>query len=115
LYPKQPTDLNHWLAQPPLKVGINSENAWRVLLRLPTETVVAAYITFDHLNEAKDVINEMKTVDVTWTAIDTRTEDKMLSADGNIVSPIGYPVQPDQTYWSPFRNAPAHEETFLQM
>lgn len=57
----------------------------------------------------------MNRVDVTWAAIYTGTEDEMLSADGNVVSPIGYPVQPDQTYWSPFRNSTSHEETFLTM
>ena len=39
----------------------------------------------------------------------------MLSADGDVVSPIGYPVLPDSTYWSPFREAGSHEAVFLDM
>lgn len=116
LYPKNPTDSNQWLAHPkqPM-VDFSSNDEWRVLAGLPEETVVEAYISLDDLYEVEEVENAMENVDVTWAAIYTGTEDKMLSSSGNLISPIGYPVQPDQSYWSPFRDSPSHAETFLKM
>ncbi|WP_077210631.1 anti-sigma factor [Bacillus dakarensis] len=115
IYPKYPTQTNQWLAHPNNRVEFNSDDEWRVLTGLPEETVVEAYISLSDLHQVDEVINEMKNVDVTWAAIYTGTEEKMVSDDGDLVSPIGYPVQSDQTYWSPFRDSTSHEETFLQM
>ncbi|MEK4386236.1 anti sigma factor C-terminal domain-containing protein [Solibacillus sp. FSL W7-1464] len=116
LYPKNPTDKNQWIAHPrQFLVDFSNYNEWKVLYGLPEETVVEAYISLNDLYEVKEVENAMKNVHVTWAAIYTGTEDKMLSSSGNIISPIGYPVQPDQSYWSPFRDSRSHEETFLEM
>ncbi|MFB5089606.1 anti sigma factor C-terminal domain-containing protein [Psychrobacillus sp. PGGUH221] len=115
IYPQYPTQTNQWITHPNQSVEFNSDNEWRVLSGLPEETVVEAYISLDDLYLVQEVEDEMKNVDVTWAAIYTGTEDKMLSSDGDVVSPIGYPVQPDQTYWSPFRDSESHEETFLKM
>jgi hypothetical protein len=115
IYPKYPTQTNQWLAHPKNKVEFNGEQEWRILSGLPEETVVEAYISLSDLYQVDEVVSEMKNIDVTWAAIYTGTEDKMVSADGDLISPIGYPIQPDQTYWSPFRNSNSHEETFLQM
>ncbi|MDI2586192.1 anti sigma factor C-terminal domain-containing protein [Psychrobacillus sp. NEAU-3TGS] len=115
IYPQYPTQTNQWITHPNQSVEFNSDNEWRVLSGLPEETVVEAYISLDDLYLVQEVEDEMKNVDVTWAAIYTGTEDKMLSSDGDVISPIGYPVQPDQTYWSPFRDSESHEETFLKM
>ncbi|GGA90766.1 anti-sigma factor [Ornithinibacillus halotolerans] len=115
IYPKNPTETNQWIVHPNHTVEFPTEVEWRVLSGLPDETVVEAYLSFDDLYNVKDIVKEMNSVDVTWAAIYTGTEDDMVSADGDIVSPIGYPVQRDQTYWSPFRDSTSHEETFLMM
>jgi len=115
LYPGYPTQTNQWLAHPKQSIEFNNAKEWRVLEGLPEETVVEAYISLNNLYEVDAVENEMKNVDVTWAAIYTGSEETMLSSDGDVISPIGYPVQPDQTYWSPFRDSSSHEETFLEM
>lgn len=114
-YPKYPMQTNQWIAHPNNTVEFNSEHEWRVLSGLPDETVVEAYLSFDDQYQIEKIVKEMNQIDVTWAAIYTGVEEEMLSANGNIVSPIGYPVQPDETYWSPFRNSTSHEETFLTM
>jgi hypothetical protein len=115
IYPKYPTETNQWLAHPKQLVEFNSAKEWRVLSGLPEETVVEAYISLTNLYSVEQVENSMSNIDLTWAAIYTGTEETMLSKDGDVVSPIGYPVQPDQTYWSPFRDSISHEETFLNM
>jgi len=116
IYPKYPTQKNQWIAHPKqLFVEFDNAKEGRILAGLPDETVVEAYISLDKLYEVKEIENEMKNVDLTWAAIYTGTEDEMLSLDGDVVSPIGYPVQPDNTYWSPFRDSASHEETFLEI
>ncbi|WP_071393344.1 anti-sigma factor C-terminal domain-containing protein [Bacillus tuaregi] len=115
VYPTYPTQNNQWLAHPKNSVEFNSVKEWQVLSGLPEETVVEAYLSLKDLYPVDEVVSEMKQLDVTWAAIYTGTEEKMVSADGDLISPIGYPVQPDQTYWSPFRDSDSHEETFLKM
>ena len=115
IYPGIPTQTNQWLVHPKQHVEFDSEKEWRVLSGLPDETVVEAYISLSDLYSVEEVISEMENIDVSWAAIYTGTEDKMLSNEGEVISPIGYPVQPDQTYWSPFRDSTSHEETFLNM
>ncbi len=114
-YPKYPTETNQWLVHPQNKAEFNTTEERLVLAGLPEETVVEAYLSFDQLYPVEEVIETMEGVDVTWAAIYTGTEDDMLSADGDVVSPIGYPVLPDSTYWSPFREADSHEAVFLDM
>lgn len=115
IYPENPTQTNQWLAHPKQQVEFDSGKEWQVLSGLPDETVVEAYISLSDLYSIEEVISEMENIDVSWSAIYTGTEDKMLSNEGEVISPIGYPVQPDQTYWSPFRDSTSHEETFLNM
>lgn len=115
IFPKYPTQTNQWLAHPKNNVEFNSEEEWHILSGLPEETVVEAYLSLNDLYSVDTIVEEMKNINVTWAAIYTGTEETMTSTNGNIVSPIGYPIQPDQTYWSPFRNSTSHEETFLQM
>jgi hypothetical protein len=114
--PKYPTQTNQWLVHPAQGMPeFNSGKEWMVLEGLPDETVVEAYLSFNDLYKVIDIRKELPGIDVVWAAIYTGTEDEMLSADGDVVSPLGYPVQPDQTYWSPFRDSMSHEETFLQL
>lgn len=115
IYPKYPTETNQWLVHPKQQVEFYSKKEWRVLSGLPDETVVEAYISLIDLYSVEEVINEMENIDVSWAAIYTGLEDTMLSKEGNVISPIGYPVQPDSTLWSPFRDSISHEETFLNM
>jgi len=114
-YPKNPTQTNQWLAHPNNEVEFSSSEEWRVLNGLPDETVVEAYLSLSDLYTVDEVEQAMNGVDVTWAAIYTGVEDEQISANGELVSPIGYPVQPDTTYWSPFRESSSHEETFLEM
>lgn len=115
IYPKYPTETNQWITHPNQIVKFSSYDEWSVLAGLPEETVVEAYISLTDLYEVEEVEDAMENVDVTWAAIYTGTEDDMLGSSGRVVSPIGYPVQPDQSYWSPFRDSPSHAETFLKM
>ena len=114
-YPKYPTETNQWLVHPQNRAEFNSTEERQKLKGLPNETVVEAYISLNDLYTVDEVIQQMPEVDVTWAAIYTGVEDTMLSANGNVVSPIGYPVQPDQTNWSPFKGSPSHEQTFLSI
>ena len=114
-YPKNPTETNQWLDHPQNRAEFNSTEERQKLKGLPNETVVEAYISLNDLYTVDEVIKKMPEVDVTWAAIYTGIEDTMLSAEGNVVSPIGYPVQPDQTNWSPFKGSPSHEQTFLSI
>lgn len=115
VYPKYSTQTNQWLVHPQSKAEFNTVEERRALAGLPEETVVEAYLSFDELYPVEEVVEKLSGVDVTWTAIYTGVENDMLSADGDVVSPIGYPVLPDATYWSPFREAGPHEEVFLDM
>ncbi|WP_077617582.1 anti-sigma factor [Bacillus sinesaloumensis] len=115
VYPKYPTETNLWLTHPSNSIEFNSQKEWQVLAGLPEETVVEAYVSLTGLYEVDEVIDEVGNMDVTWAAIYTGTEDTMISAEGELISPIGYPVQSDNTYWSPFRDSTSHEDTFLQM
>ncbi|MFC4411614.1 anti sigma factor C-terminal domain-containing protein [Chungangia koreensis] len=115
VYPKNPTQTNQWLVHPNNQMEFFSEREWRVLSGLPDETVVEAYLSLSKLYSVDEVEKAMNNVDVTWAAIYTGVEDDLISANGELVSPIGYPVQPDNTYWSPFRGSRSHEETFLDM
>ncbi|WP_155591829.1 anti-sigma factor [Lysinibacillus cavernae] len=114
-YPKHPTVTNQWLVHPKNRAEFNTTDERQVLKGLPNETVVEAYISFNDLYSVDEVIRQMPKVDVTWAAIYTGVEDTMLSANGNVVSPIGYPVQPDNTNWSPFKDSVSHEQTFLSI
>ncbi|QDQ00897.1 anti-sigma factor [Lysinibacillus fusiformis] len=114
-YPKYPTETNQWLVHPNNRAEFNTTEERQVLKGLPNETVVEAYISLNDLYTVEEVIQQMPKVDVTWAAIYTGVEDKMLSANGNVVSPIGYPVQRDQTNWSPFKDSTSREKTFLSI
>lgn len=114
-YPKYPTETNQWLVHPRKTPEFSTTEEDLKLAGLPEETVVEAYLSFNDLYSVKDVVSTMEGVDVTWAAIYTGVEDTMLSAGGNVVSPIGYPVLPDSTNWSPFKDAQSHEEVFLDM
>ncbi len=114
-YPKYPTETNQWLVHPKQVPEFSTADESLKLAGLPEETVVEAYLSFNDLYAVKDVVKSMEGVDVAWAAVYTGVEDKMLSADGDVVSPIGYPVQADPTNWSPFKDAKSHEDVFLDM
>jgi hypothetical protein len=115
VYPTVPTQTNSWLLHPNQQAEFNHEKEWQVLSGLPDETVVEAYVSLSDLYSVEEVIDEMGNIDVTWAAIYTGGEENMLSKEGDVISPIGYPVQPDDTYWSPFYESVSHEETFLYL
>lgn len=113
--PKYPTQTNQWLTHPKNRSEVNSASEWNVLKGLPDETVVEAYISLTEIMEVSEVEKLFPKIDVVWAAVDTGVEDDNLSSDGNVVSPIGYPVQPDNTYWSPFRDGPSNEQVFINI
>ncbi|WP_019156769.1 anti-sigma factor [Robertmurraya massiliosenegalensis] len=112
---KYPTETNPWLIHPENLNEIDSSREWKVLEGLPDETVVEAYLSFNKLMPIAEAIELMPDVDVMWAAVDTGVEAKNLSADGSVVSPIGFPIQRDDTYWSPFRDASSNEEVFREI
>ncbi|MCH7321350.1 anti-sigma factor [Solibacillus sp. MA9] len=109
---KYPTETSPWLTHPDNQSEINSSKEWKILSGLPAETVVEAYISLNDLSTVDEIRRSFQNVDVVWAAVDTGVEHSNLSADGKVVSPIGYPVQVDNTYWSPFRNAESNEQAF---
>lgn len=114
--PKHPTETNPWLIHPENKnLELDTGREWRVLDGLPDETVVEAYISFYDLMTVKEAEKAMPNVDVVWAAVDTGVDKTNLSKDGDVVSPIGYPVQPDNSTWSPFRDASSNEEVFMDI
>ncbi|MEY9977497.1 anti sigma factor C-terminal domain-containing protein [Lysinibacillus sp. RC79] len=111
--PKHQTETNPWLIHPENRNSeLDTGREWRILGGLPDETVVEAYISFNDLMTVKEAKDTMPNVDVVWAAVDTGIDKTNLSKDGNVVSPIGYPVQPDNSTWSPFRDATSNEEVF---
>ncbi|MCL1696596.1 MULTISPECIES: anti-sigma factor [unclassified Lysinibacillus] len=111
--PKHPTETNPWLIHPKNRNSeLDTGREWRILGGLPDETVVEAYISFNDLMTVKEAKDTMPNVDVVWAAVDTGIDKTNLSKDGKVVSPIGYPVQPDNSTWSPFRDATSNEEVF---
>ncbi|KYG33399.1 anti-sigma factor [Alkalihalobacillus trypoxylicola] len=113
--PKNPTETNPWLIHPANNSEVNSSREWEILRGLPEETVVEAYISLHELidvDEAKEIFQD---VTILWAAVNTGIEETNLSKDGNVVSPIGYPVQRDETYWSPFRGEKPNQEVFMDI
>ncbi|MEG0472402.1 MAG: anti sigma factor C-terminal domain-containing protein [Solibacillus sp.] len=115
LYPKYPTQTNPWLVHPENSYEFNNAKEWWILEGLPDETVVEAYVSLNELYDVEHVQSEFENVDVTWATVYTGVEEKNLSAEGSVVSPIGYPVGRDTTNWSPFKNSISHEQTFLEI
>ncbi len=112
---KHPTETNPWLTHPDNRNEIDNSREWKVLEGLPNETVAEAYISLNDVVDVEEIEKLMPNVDIVWAAIDTGVEDKNLSKDGDVVSPIGYPIQLDQTYWSPFRDVASNEEAFIDI
>ena len=109
---KYPTQTSPWLTHPNNRSEVNSSKEWNILSGLPEETVVEAYISLKELATVDEIRRSFRNVDLLWAAVDTGVEHSNLSKDGNVVSPIGYPVQVDNTYWSPFRDAESNEQAF---
>ena len=112
---KNPTVTSPWLTHPDNRNEINNTREWKVLEGLPEETVVEAYISLNKVAEVKNIEAMMPNVDVVWAAIETGVEGTNLDKEGDVVSPIGYPVQLDNTYWSPFRDTSNNEEAFIDI
>ncbi|MGG0656604.1 anti sigma factor C-terminal domain-containing protein [Rummeliibacillus pycnus] len=113
--PKYPTENNVWIVHPKNVNDVNENREWQVVNGLPKETVVEAYLSFDKLMSVKDVQKKLPNVDVVWAAVDTGVEEKNLSKDGDVVSPIGFPTIEDKTYWSPFNSDKSHETVFKEI
>lgn len=110
--PKYPSEHNQWLTHPENYDDLNEVEEWDALRGLPDGVAVEAYISLRKLQTVEEVEKKFANVDVVWAAVDTGVDAKNLSKEGNLVSPIGYPVQPDDTTWSPFRNEPSNEKVF---
>ena len=110
--PKYPAEHNQWLTHPDNYDDLNEVKEWDALRGLPDGVAVEAYISLRELQSVKEVEKKFADVDVVWAAVDTGVEATNLSKEGNVVSPIGYPVQPDDTTWSPFRDQPSNEKVF---
>lgn len=109
---KYPTETSPWLTHPNNISKVNSSKEWSILSGLPDETVVEAYISLNKLSTVDDIRRSFQEVDVVWAAVDTGVEQTNLSKEGNVVSPIGYPVQVDTTNWSPFKDVESNEQAF---
>ena len=113
--PKNPTETNVWLTHPKNKTEVNSFREWKVLSGLPDETVVEAYISLNELQSVDELKKLFSNVDILWVAVHTGVEATNLSKAGTVVSPIGYPVWPDTSTWSPFKTSAKYEEVFIEM
>ncbi|MGN7476413.1 anti sigma factor C-terminal domain-containing protein [Solibacillus silvestris] len=109
---KYPTETSPWLKHPKNRLEMEVANEWTILSGLPDETVVEAYISLKELHTVDEIRRSFTGVDVVWAAVDTGVEQSNLSKEGNVVSPIGYPVQVDNTNWSPFKDAKSNEQVF---
>ncbi|MBD8032362.1 MULTISPECIES: anti-sigma factor [Solibacillus] len=112
---KNPNETSPWLTHPKNQSDVDTWREWEVLRGLPDETVVEAYISLHDLHTVDEIRRSFANVDVVWAAVDTGVEEKNLSKDGDVVSPIGYPVQVDNTTWSPFRDAYSNEQVFIDI
>ena len=114
--PKNPTETNVWLTHPYNSNEIYTSREWEVLEGLPDQTVVEAYISLNDLMSVQDLRKQFSSVELAWAAVYTGVEETNLSADGDVVSPIGYPLLEDRTTWSPFNtDEQTKEEIFLEM
>ena len=114
--PKNPTETNPWLKHPKqLLTDITLSREWKVLSGLPEETVVEAYISLNKLYSMEELNNLFSQVDILWAAVHTGVEGTNLSKDGDVVSPIGYPVLRDTSTWSPFNTDKKNEEVFIEI
>lgn len=113
--PKNATETNPWLTHPDNTSEINSVKEWRVLSGLPDETVVEAYISFNTLYSVEETKKLFSNVEILWAAVNTGVEATNLSEAGNVVSPIGYPVQRDTSTWSPFHTMMENEKVFIEI
>ncbi|NRG26820.1 anti-sigma factor [Bacillus circulans] len=87
-----------------------------VLKGLPGGTVAEAFVSFDQLYTEKELFSEFpKDLDLVWFAVDTGLEEKNLSADGDYISPIGYPAQEDPDNWSPFNSDEINSKQFMEI
>ncbi len=93
------------------------EVEWDLLKNLPDGTVSEVYISLSKLMKAKDLEKQLgKNVEVRWVAVDTGLEEKQIDKEGYPVAPIGYPLQVDQTTWSPFNGRDqTNEEVFMDI
>lgn len=97
--------------------GKKVDSDWDILEHLPDGTVGEIYVSLEQFTKPDEIEKHLgNEVEVRWVAVNTGLEDKNLYEDGDLVAPIGYPLQIDTTTWSPFngREKP-NEEVFLDI
>ena len=101
----------------PPKASQGFSNDWSILQGLPDGTVGEVYLSF-RSNIPPENLEKLlgNKVEVRWVAVDTGIEVNSVDKDGYSIAPIGYPMQIDQTTWSPFNGREqTNQEVFMDI
>lgn len=102
------------LIHPSRGYSFNQQFADSIIKGLPDGTVIEAFISLDQLYSEEDLVNLFPSgMDLVWYAVDTGVEEKNLSAEGDYMSPIGYPAQEDPDAWSPYNDNDVNSKQFM--
>ncbi|MFO1443745.1 anti-sigma factor [Bacillus sp. Bva_UNVM-123] len=99
------------------KAAKGFQNDWSVLEGLPDGTVGEVYLSFRSIIPPEKLEKLLgNQVEVRWVAVDTGLELKGVDKVGYPIAPIGYPMQIDQTTWSPFNGREqTNQEVFMDI
>lgn len=105
------------LFHPKSSLSPNTQGEWDILNGLPDGTVGEVYVSLSKIMKPKELEKLLgDKVEVRWVAVDTGIETKQRDKEGYPVSPIGYPLQVDQTTWAPFNGREqTNEEVFMDI
>ncbi|QED47897.1 anti-sigma factor [Cytobacillus dafuensis] len=103
------------LIHPDALVPPGFDHQWDILKGLPDGTVGEVYLSLNKVMDPDELEKQLgNEVEVRWVAVDTGMESKQLDKEGLPISPIGFPLQIDQTTWSPFNGREqTNEEVFI--
>ncbi|WP_462412630.1 anti-sigma factor [Neobacillus sp. Marseille-QA0830] len=125
-FPKKNLLLDRPLAENPSKeTGVlfhpdaimpySAKDGWDTLNKLPDGTVSEIYVSFDHLMDPQQLEKSLpQNMELRWVAVDTGLEKVQVDKEGVPITPLGYPVQPDQETWSPFKDGD-NQQAFLDI
>ncbi|NMD69257.1 anti-sigma factor [Bacillus sp. DNRA2] len=90
---------------------------WDILDYLPDGTVGEIYLSLNQLLKPEELEKQLgNKLEVRWVAVDTGIEAKKIYEAGYSIAPIGYPLQVDDTTWSPFNGRDqTNEKVFLDI
>ncbi|UNL82894.1 anti-sigma factor [Priestia koreensis] len=117
--PKWPSKEDLWIVHPGggYMVPFSSTDESMKLKGLPDGTMTEAYLSFSTVMNREELEKLLpEDVELRWVAVDTGLEAGQENAEGQTVTPIGYPARVDSENWSPYRGTPAEQaKTFMSM